>query len=232
LSRFSTYDSIHEVELLAVPVFDRGDSHAPPVLDHPLTILLGGHNAVTYHALRSVADLRSWGLLTVDAHHDVRPYKPGVVGNGSPVRALIDGGLPGAHVVQVGITGFSNSLSHRRWCEDNAVTVVGLEGLDQIDQYLAQLAARCDSVYVDLDVDVLDRAFAPGSPGARPGGTTPRKLQEAAFCAGAAMAVRAIDIVEVDPTADHMSATVDNAALALLNAAAGYSRRISVARNR
>lgn len=227
LARFSTYDSVHGVELIGLPVIDRGDDHAPPALNAPLTIILGGHNAVTYYALSAESDLASWGLLTLDAHHDVRPYTGDVVGNGSPVRALVDAGLPGPHIVQLGINGFSNSFAHRRWCEEQGIQMVGPPGIDDVDRYVELLAGRCDSIYVDLDVDVLDRAFAPGSPGSRPGGAVPRQLHEAAFYAGAAAPVHAIDIVEVDPTLDPTFVTVDSAALALLYAASGFSTRQS-----
>ena len=43
-----------------------------------LTVLLGGHNGVTYEALSRRDDLASWGLLTLDAHHDVREYATGI----------------------------------------------------------------------------------------------------------------------------------------------------------
>ena len=97
--------------------------------------------------------------------------------------------------------------------------------VDRVPDLLEELAARCDRVYVDLDVDVLDRAFAPGCPGARPGGITPRQLFEAAFAAGIHSSVRAVDIVEVDPEADVAHLTVDAAALTLLNVAAGFAAR-------
>jgi arginase family enzyme len=141
------------------------------------------------------------------------------------VRALLDAGLPGTQVVQVGITGFSNSPVHRRWCEEQGITVLGPSGVDRIPALLDDLADRCDAVYVDLDVDVLDAAFAPGCPGARPGGLTPGALFATALAAGAHPAVRAIDIVEIDPTRDITDRTVDAGALALLHAAAGFSTR-------
>jgi arginase family enzyme len=141
------------------------------------------------------------------------------------VRALIDAGVHGANVVQVGIHGFSNSPIHRAWCEEQGITVRGPDRIGDVPTLLDHLAARCDHVYVDLDVDALDRAFAPGCPGARPGGITPRQLFDAAFEAGRHRAVRAIDIVEVDPDADVASVTVDAAALCLLNAAAGFALR-------
>jgi formiminoglutamase/agmatinase len=73
---------------------------------------------------------------------------------------------------------------------------------------------------------VLDSAYAPACPGARPGGLTPGELFAAAFLAGRDRRVRAVDIVEVDAGADIASRTVDIAALCLLNAAAGLHERI------
>jgi len=224
LAKLSTWHGERHVSLDNLAVRDLGDSSQPPPLTAPLTVLLGGHNAVTLHALAG-APLAGWGLLTLDAHHDVRPYEPGAVGNGSPVRALIDAGLPGANVVQVGIHGFSNSKSHHDWCVAQGVTVLGPDRIGDVPTLLDGLAQRCAAIYVDIDMDVLDRAFAPACPGSRPGGVTPRRLFDAAFAAGAHPRVRAIDIVEVDPAADVASVTVDGAALTLLNAAAGYATR-------
>jgi arginase family enzyme len=226
LGRLSVFHGERGVGL--PPAIDLGDDLEPPPLAAPLTVLVGGHNGVTFAALAREADLGRWGLLTLDAHHDVRPYRPGPPGNGSPVRALIDAGLPGTNVVQVGIHGFSNAPGHRAWCEQQGVEVHGPAAAGQVPRILDTLAARVDHVYVDLDVDVLDRAFAPGCPGARPGGIFPRELFAAAFAAGSHPSVRAVDIVEVDAAADVAHITVDAAALCLLNVAAGFSSRPGV----
>ena len=225
LGRLSTWHGEHRISLEDVPVRDLGDSLRAPPLQAPLTVLLGGHNAVTFHALSAAGSLDRWGLLTLDAHHDVRPYAPGAVGNGSPVRALIEAGLPGTNVVQVGIHGFSNARSHRDWCVAQGVTVHGPDRIGDVPALLDHLAGRCAAIYVDIDLDVLDRAFAPGCPGSRPGGVFPRDVFSAAFAAGAHPRVRAVDIVEVDPLADVASITVDAAALTLLNVAAGFATR-------
>lgn len=228
LAKLSVFHGERAV-LLPERVHDAGDALDPPPLPAgpgELTVLLGGHNGVTWSALRERDDLARWALLTFDAHHDVRPYR-GVPGNGSPVRALVDAGLPGAHVVQIGIAGFSNAPAHRAWCESAGITVLGPERLvaDEVERCLDVLAGLAEHVYVDIDVDVLDRAFAPGCPGARPGGVTPRALFDAAFVAGAHPAVRAVDIVEIDPSADVASVTVDAGALCLLNVSAGFATR-------
>ncbi|HUR48731.1 MAG TPA: arginase family protein [Acidimicrobiales bacterium] len=225
LARLSSFHGEREIDLRDVAVVDQGDSREPLALVPPLVIVMGGHNAVTFHALSAVDDPARWGLLTLDAHHDVRAYEPGAVGNGSPVRALIDSGLPGDHVVQVGIHGFSNAASDRRWCLEQGITLLGPDRVQEVGAQLDRLAEKCDRIYVDLDIDVLDRAFAPGCPGSRPGGIMPRDLFDAAFAAGAHPAVAAVDIVELDPTADLEHITTDAAALALLNTAAGFSTR-------
>jgi formiminoglutamase len=230
LGRLSSFDGERQLDLSVVGVRDLGDDLVPPPLEAPLTVLLGGHNGVTFEALKGRDDLGAWGLLTLDAHHDVRPYRPGAPSNGSPVRALVDAGLPGTQIVQVGIAGFSNVAAHRRWCEEVGITIRGPGQVAEVPRILDWLSERCDSIYVDLDIDVLDRAFAPGCPGARPGGITPRELFEAAFAAGSHPAVRAVDIVEVDPETDLSLTTVFAGALAMLNIASGFSTRRGSAR--
>jgi arginase family enzyme len=168
--------------------------------------------------------------VTLDAHHDVRTYE-GRPGNGSAVRALIDAGLPGNQVVQVGIAGFSNSVAYRRWCDEVGIDVVTAAEVrfgtieDVLVEAFDRLALSVDHLYVDLDVDVVDRAFVPGCPGSRPAGLLPGELLKAAEEAGRHPAVRVVDIVEVDAAADPTGITVDLAAMCLLSVAAGLACR-------
>ncbi|HWH27540.1 MAG TPA: arginase family protein [Mycobacteriales bacterium] len=247
LRRFATYDADLDADLATVRVSDAGDL---PVAEHDaagvlvvvdegvrrlppadVTVLVGGDNALTRPALRGLLPgLRGAGLLTLDAHHDVRGFHAGPT-NGTPVRGLVEDGLPGRNVVQVGIGALTNSRAYRRWCDEHGITVVGAaqarrDGVGAVvRQALEQLAARCSAVYVDLDVDVVDAAFAPGCPGARPGGLMPWELLDAAAEAGRHPAVRAVDVVEVDAAADEGGRTVDLAAQCVLRVAAGLAVR-------
>ena len=247
LGRFSTYSAELEVDLETLEVIDHGDLDVSRLLgeeaidqvvagiaalpSHDLVILLGGDNAITRPAARGLAaDLSRVGLLTLDAHHDVRGFHDGAT-NGTPVRGLIEDGLAAANVTQIGIGDFTNSRAYRAWCEGRGITLVNaIDARDEgvggcVRRHLDLLAATCDWIYVDLDVDVLDSAYAPGCPGARPGGLAPFELHAAAREAGLHPLVRAIDIVEVDAGRDPHGVTVDNAALCLLSAAAGLARR-------
>lgn len=250
LARFSTaYAAAYpddDVDLEAVSVIDAGDlafgglsvaatqaaiSEAVAGLQADLVVVLGGDNAVTRPALRGRApDLARAGLVTLDAHHDLRGFHAGIT-NGTPVRGLLEDGLPGAHIAQVGLGAFTNSRAHRQLALDQGITVVPVsearrEGVGAcVARLLELLAERCDAIWVDLDVDVLDAAFAPACPGARPGGLAPAGLFDAAFVAGRHPAVTGIDIVEVDAAADPQGLTVDVAAECLLHAAAGLASR-------
>jgi arginase family enzyme len=90
---------------------------------------------------------------------------------------------------------------------------------------LNDLAHECRWVFVGIDLGVLDAAFAPGCRSARPGGMTPRQLAATARAAGAHPAVRAADLVGVDPSRDPAGLTVMNAAYVLLAFAAGVAMR-------
>jgi arginase family enzyme len=247
LRRFATFHAGLQVDLESVSVQDAGDLDVAELAgeealagvdaglaqlpSYDLLVLLGGDNAITRPAMRTLLpDLSRAGLLTLDAHHDVRGFHDGPT-NGTPVRGLIEDGLPGGSVVQVGIGNLTNSRAYRNWCLQQGIELHGVaaaqaEGVRTlVRRSLDRLAATCDALYVDLDVDVVDRAFVPGCPGARPGGLLPGELLKAAEEAGRHPAVRAVDIVEVDATADPTGVTVDLAAMCLLSVAAGLARR-------
>ena len=81
-------------------------------------------------------------------------------------------------------------------------------------------------IYVDLDVDVCDRAVVPACPASVPGGISADELRQAAFLAGADSRVRAIDITEIDATLDTPDQrTIRLAALLVLESASGVASR-------
>jgi arginase family enzyme len=226
-------DDLGDIALMGLSIADTQAAIAAAVaaVTADLVVVLGGDNAVTRPALRGrCPDLTRAGLLTLDAHHDLRGFHAGIT-NGTPVRGLLDDGLPPHHVVQIGLGAFTNARAHRTLALDAGITVVTAgaaraEGVGAcVARHLALLAERCDAVWVDLDVDVLDVTFAPGCPGARPGGLTPWELLDAALVAGRHPAVTGVDIVEVDAAADPDGRTVDVAAQCLLHAAAGLAAR-------
>ena len=244
LARYSTYSASSDVDLRDLKITDLGDvtgadsnngkkviaKKVNGLLDkYGLLIALGGDNSITYTVASGLfGDLSRVGLITLDAHHDLRDGNT----NGSPVWRLIQAGLPGKNIVQIGISDFANSKEYSNRAKEAGIFVITRAQLrnksiaDAMKQAFAHLGRNVDHIYVDLDVDVCDRSVAPASPAATPGGISADELRQAAFLAGANYKVRAVDITEIDPKRDSKDErTVRLAALLVLEIAAGYKTR-------
>jgi formiminoglutamase len=195
-----------------------------------LTVVLGGDNAATVPAALGAwaDDVGRAGLVTLDAHHDLRDG----TSNGSPVRRLIEAGLAGRRVVQVGIADFANSRAYTERARDLGITVIRRDALhgrpmaDVMAEALDVAGAGGGPIHVDLDVDVCDRSVAPACPASVPGGLAAHELRAAARAAGADPRVRSLDLTEVDALLDAPDGrTVRLAALCVLEAAAGLAAR-------
>ncbi|RQP09429.1 MAG: formimidoylglutamase [Microbacteriaceae bacterium] len=198
-------------------------AEAIAALDASLVIALGGDNAATVPvALGRRAD----SLVTVDAHHDLRDG----VSNGSPVRQLLESGIPGRRIAQLGIEPLANSDAYRARAREAGIAVVTREELTRVS--LGGAMARAlrrvagSRVHVDLDVDACDRSVAPACPASLPGGFSALELRQAARAAGAHPSVVSIDLTEVDAALDAPDGrTVRLAALCVLEAIRGFAAR-------
>ena len=219
LPRFSTYD-VETGRELGVAVHDAGDVFLKavtpadafePVRDavanqaaRDLIILVGGNNAITRPGVHGLGLART-ALLTLDAHFDLRDTDQGLT-NGNPVQALLDDGMDGTRISQVGLAPFANtrrahdkakaagiSVRMARECRDRGLAVVVTEELER-------LSALAEVIYVDFDIDVIDRSQWPASPGARPGGVSVQDFFDATRVIGAHPKVKAVDLTEYDPS--------------------------------
>src|SRR5262249_52782008 len=145
LRKFSCYDIESDADLRSIRVRDLGDL---PLADMKLeeafeplreavrealdgaeaVVIIGGDNGVTRPGVHGVAggqagSLEHCGLITLDAHFDLRDLSNGLT-NGNPVRALLADGLPGENVVQIGIQPFANSQAYAQVAGDSGITVV------------------------------------------------------------------------------------------------------------
>ena len=197
---------------------------------HALTLLVGGNNAVTRPGLLGLGgSLDEIGLITLDAHFDMRDTGEGL-SNGNPVRALIDDGLPGANIAQVGLASFANSRAmHEDAVEaGNLVVTIGDVRRDgiihAIDRALDHVA-HCDALVIDCDIDVIDRAQFPAAPGGRAGGMAVHDFYYAVRKLASDPRVRVIDLTEWDPPLDATDLSALTAARWVAECLAGYELR-------
>ena len=245
LRRIGLYD-IDTGRELASPIADHGDApieglsieEATPILRsaialaverHALTLVVGGNNAVTRPALLALGDLASLGLITLDAHLDMRDLDQGL-SNGNPVRALIEDGLPGANIAQVGLAAFANSHTMHRdaiAAGNGLVSMADIrrDGIEAAIDRALDHVSHCEAILVDCDIDVIDRAQMPGAPGARPGGMAVDDFFWAVRALAGEPRVRAVDLTEWDPPLDATDLSALTAARWVAECLAGYESR-------
>ncbi|MDQ3079069.1 MAG: arginase family protein [Pseudomonadota bacterium] len=246
LKRIGRYDVDSKREL-ATRIADHGDvsiegltiegatdpiraACAASVARHALTLVVGGNNAVTRPALLGLGlPLGEVGLITLDAHFDLRDTAQGL-GNGNPVRALREDGLPGRNIAQVGLASFANSAAmHRDAIEGGHLVVTIAEvrrnGIVQAISTALAHVAHCTRIVVDCDIDVIDRGQFPGAPGARPGGMAAHDFFTAVRMLAACPKVQLIDLTEWDPPLDPSDLSALTAARWVAECLAGYEQR-------
>jgi formiminoglutamase len=244
LARYSTFAESTNTDLRSISMTDLGDIDSPDFEDgegrvatfvsdllnqHKLTVALGGDNSITYSFAKGLwTDVKNLGVITFDAHHDLRDGES----NGSPIWRLIQAGLPGKNIVQIGIADFANSSEYADRAKEHGITVISRAEMrnatmpELINRALDIAGMQGRDIYVDVDVDVCDRSVAPACPASLPGGISADELRHAVRLVASDKRVRALDITEIDATIDSDDQrTVRLAALLVLEAAAGLASR-------
>lgn len=235
LMRYSNAHSDPRVSLERLTLRDAGDTTSPDDNEESaierlkelkaetnLLVALGGDNSITYSGVKGTG---ATGLITLDAHYDLRDG----ISNGSPVRRLIDAGLDGKKIVQIGIADFSNSTEYAKRAKDFGITVIprsALRSRSLGDIWAEATSIAGDKVFVDFDMDVCDRSVVPACPAAAPGGISADEIRQFAFLAGRSKSIIGADITEIDSSNDSSDdRTVRLAALVVLELIAGLSTR-------
>ena len=246
LKRIGRYD-VEMGRAIFTPVLDRGDvaldgltieqatqpirdAVAASVAEHALTLVAGGNNAVTRPAALALGmPLEKVGLITLDAHFDMRDLDAGL-SNGNPVRALIEDGLPGKNIAQIGLASFANTAEMHRDALAAGNLVVTMEavrrgGIRSAVEQAIEHTGHCEALVIDCDIDVIDRSQMPGAPGARPGGMNVVDFFWAVRSLASHHRVRIIDLTEWDPPLDPTDLSALTAARWVAECIAGFEAR-------
>lgn len=166
---------------------------------------LGGEHLVTWPVIQAMHEVHpDMALIHIDAHADLREeYEGEALSHSTPVRKICD--LLGAeNVYSFGIR--SGMREEFQFAKESGMHMAKFDVADPLEKALPQLAGR--KVYVTIDIDVLDPAFAPGTGTAEAGGITSKELLKAIqLIAQSDVEVIGADLVEVAPAYDHSEQT-------------------------
>ena len=212
-------------------VVDFGDANCPPssleksheavekkvtqALDaDAIPIVLGGDHSITLPSATAVAKKYGYGnvgMVHFDAHADTRESSYGdvLIGHGSPMRRLIESGaIPGKNFVQIGLRGPWPPPVDQKWMKDQGMrwhlmAEIEKKGFDEVlEMAISEALDGPDKLYISVDVDVMDPAFAPGTGTPEPGGISSLELLRAIREIVLSKGMVAMDVVEVAPVYD------------------------------
>lgn len=180
---------IAEIESAAARIFSAGD----------LPIFLGGDHGITYPLVKGIQQTYpDLSILHFDAHPDLYDQIHGdTFSHGCPFARIMEEKLA-TRLVSVGIR---TMTPHQ---QDQAQRL-GVEIIDMRRYQPGVIPAFTGPVYLSLDLDVLDPAFAPGLSHHEPGGMTTRELLHAIQAINGR--VIGADLVEYNPHRDSQNQT-------------------------
>ena len=194
-----------------------------PIRDGKFTVAFGGEHSVNIPIIRCFQE-RSIALISIDAHLDSRDEYMGAANSHACImrRAAEHLGLDNVYVLGV------RSVADEELDRDDAVPFVSAyDILDNGIEKAVSLAldsVKAEKVYLTVDIDGIDPAFAPGTGTPEPFGLHPYDVKKAINAIGDRLV--GFDVCEVCPPADPAGCTAVLAARLAKEAMSVYARRL------
>ncbi|MFM9105922.1 MAG: agmatinase [Chloroflexota bacterium] len=211
-------------------VVDRGDIDAAPgdlavtherlraaiagiIAAGAMPLVLGGDHSLSFPTLQALAAAHGtdgFAVIHFDTHTDTGADVLGVTNShGTPFyRGVEEGVLDGSHIFQIGLRGAWPGPAEFDWMRTRGFRWRTMDecldrGLDEVIYEAIDWAnSTAPRVYLTVDIDVLDPAYAPGTGTPEPGGFTTRELLHALRKIARGVDLCAMDVVEVSPPYD------------------------------
>lgn len=173
-----------------------------------IPLVLGGDHSIAEPDVKGVVSVHGpVGLVHFDTHTDTGEEVFDVaLSHGTPMYRLVrDGHVDGARYVQIGLRGYWPGERELHWQAENAITSFFMHdvrdrGIRAVVEETVSIVGE-GPVFLSVDVDVLDPAFAPGTGTPEPGGMTSVELLWACREIASRLRLVGMDVVEVIPTA-------------------------------
>lgn len=226
IEHFGTVDILHSLEKTYQNIKDAVDNIPDPFIP----ICLGGDHSISDPILRSIIEKHgnNFGLVVFDAHFDSREPIQDKEHSGHWIKTL-ENVLNYHNVVQLGINASIYSEQYLITAEKNGILVktpfeIRKSGFINTFREINQHFKNIKNIYISVDIDVIDQAFAPGTSVPNPCGLFPYEVADLLFALAAHYQVIGFDITEVSPPLDINDMTSKIAAQLTLNLMAGISQ--------
>ena len=199
-----------------------------------MPIIVGGDHSLMLPDVAAMADVYgpgNVGVIHFDAHYDASANNFGhLVSHGTPVRRLIvDEHLLGRNFVQIGLRGWVPTDEDMEWMRSQEIrshymSEIERDGFDAVmERAIGEANDGPEYLFISLDIDVLDPAYAPGTGTPEPNGLTPRELFPIIRRLCAETNVVGLELVELAPLLDPTYQTAFNGLRLLQEAMTGMA---------
>ena len=165
-------------------------------------IILGGEHSLTYGSYMSYP--KNTGYVVFDAHYDLRDeYADIKLSHAAYLRRIVEEHGP-ENIIHVGARAFVKE--ELEFLIEHNISTISDSDIRNGDgpRFLKQLTEKFENLYVSIDLDVLDPAFAPGVGNPEAIGITSRELYDMIISLED-KTIKAADIVELNPSFDNGS---------------------------
>ena len=198
--------------------------------------VIGGDHTITWPSATAVAEVYGYGhvgMIHFDAHADTAESIDGnLASHGTPMRRLIESGaIPGRNFVQVGLRSYWPGEDVWDWMAGQGMRWHLMDEIWErgfkhvLTDAITEALDGPTNLYISVDIDSLDPAFAPATGTPEPGGITAVDLLHAIRELAYRHIVVAMDVVEVAPAYDHADCTVNVAHRLFTECLAGMAAR-------
>jgi len=201
LETHTNFVDLGDLDIAGAPaISEKIEKNIAELLGHAVRIIsLGGDHAITYPVLKSYSTrFAGLDILHLDAHPDLYDsYDGNRYSNACPFARIMEEKLV-SRLVQVGIRTLN---PHQR----KQAQRFGVEIIDMQNLHKAGAIQWENPIYLSIDLDVLDPAFAPGVSHYEPGGMSTRQVID--LIQGLPVPIAGADIVEFNPKRDPQEIT-------------------------
>jgi len=177
-----------------------------------IPLIIGGDHSITYACFKAFSKkFRNPGIVVFDAHPDLEnSFSPPT--HEDYLRMLIEEGhVKAENVIIVGtrcVDQNEQSFLRSHKIHDFPMKRIAADSLHEVSDVVMSIAKEFGAVYVSIDIDALDPAFAPGTGYIEPGGLSSREFLYFLSRLKNLRNLKAFDLVEINPAKDVNGMTV------------------------
>jgi|SRR3989344_424135 len=186
------------------------------ILEEEPEIILGGDHSITYSSVKAFSKrFLNPSLIILDAHPDLETSDLKEPTHEDYLRRLIEKNIISIkNIILIGTRIYSENeikfLKEQKILYFDMKKILDL-GIKETTDFITEKAFQLKNIYLSIDIDVLDPAFAPGTGYIEPGGLTTRELIYLLQRINK-LHPKMIDLVEVNPEKDINNTTIKVAA--------------------